>query len=262
MTALLDMPAWEAMKDHTQFDTLARSITLEAGCDYLTAIERFADAADAVREQRGQGATVGMVLEAAGIAPAEVEAGVRILERRDAGLKIQLDADVRAITPADAPVDAAGRVGLAPNADVGLLLVNKEEHERRLARMKAADPRGRFGGIWDDGDRGRERFKDADRAWVEARLDLVATAERAQALAAAKAKSENLAAQVDGEIREAIQHQSGVKALDAHLARLHGELVTTNAQRAAAGGLRAARAGRKDHARRAGCRWRVARLRR
>jgi hypothetical protein len=234
--ALMDRPAYEVMQDHTEFDRIARAICLERGDDdYLGAVEAYTAAWENARSVNGPGQTVAQVLSVAGIAPAEVEAGVRLLDRRDAGLKLQLDANVSAITPADVPVDAAGRVGLAPDADVGALLVNKEEMERRLARMKAADPRGRFGGPWDDGDHGRQRFKDADRAWVEARLDLVATAERAQALAAAKAKSEHLARQVDEEIREGIAHQAGVKALDQHLAALHGDLVTTRAQRAAVG---------------------------
>ena len=237
MTTLMDRPAYEVMQQHGEFDKIARGICLERGSeDYLAAVEDFTTAWENARAVNGPGQTVRQVLGIAGVNPAEVEAGLRLLERRDVGLVKQLESDVRAIMPADAPVDAAGRVGLAPNADVGLLLVNKEEHERRLARMKAADPRGRFGGIWDDGDRGRERFKDADRAWVEARLDLVATAERAQALAAAKAKNADLARQVDGELREAISHQAGVKALDDRLAGLAADTLAARAQRAAAAG--------------------------
>ncbi len=233
--ALMDQPAWEAMKDHTQFDVLARAITLDADCDYLSAIERFTDAADAVREQRGQGATVRMVLDAAGVNAGEVEAGVRLLERRDSGLLKQLDADIRAVAPSTVPVDPAGRVMLGPDADMGALLVNEEEHVRRWARMCSADPRGRFGGPW-DGDKGRQRFKEVDHAWIESRLDLVGTAERAQALAEARARSENLAHQVDSELREAISVQAGVKALDDRLSALAADTLTTRAQRDAAAG--------------------------
>ena len=118
-----------------------------AAHDYLGAVETYTAAWENARAVNGPGQTVRQVLGIAGVNPAEVEAGLRLLERRDVGLVKQLESDVRAITPADVPVDAAGRVGLAPNADVGLLLVNEEEHERRLARMKAADPRGRFGGM-------------------------------------------------------------------------------------------------------------------
>ena len=47
---------------------------------------------------------------------------------------------------------------------------------------------------------------------------------------------ENLAAQVDDEIKEAIQHQNGVKALDDRLAGLAADTLATRAQRAAAAG--------------------------
>jgi len=233
---LLDRPAYQTMQgDHGEFDKVVRAICLERGNDdYLAAVELFQDSWERARAVNGPGQTVAQVLELAGVAPAEVEAGVRLLEKRDTGLKVMLDADMRAAEPADVSVNRLGQVALAPDADVGAMMANPEEFERRLARMRAADPRGTLG-AW-DGDAGRQRFKDADKSHLEAGVDLVRTAERAQALATAKARNENHARQVDEEIRDAISRQAGVKALDARLAALAGEQITARAQRAAAAG--------------------------
>ncbi len=236
MTTLMDRPAYEVMQQHGEFDKIARGICLERGSeDYLAAVEDFTTAWENARAVNGPGQTVRQVLGIAGVNPAEVEAGVRLLERRDTGLKLQLDADMRAVTPADVPVNPMGQVMVTPDADMGALMVNPEERERRLARMRKADPRGAFGGPW-DGEPGRKRFDAADKQWLEAGTDLPATAERANAIAAAKAKNADLARQVDGELREAISHQAGVKALDDRLAGLAADTLAARAQRAAAAG--------------------------
>ncbi len=234
--ALMDRPAYEVMQDHTEFDRIARAICLERGDDdYLGAVEAYTASWENARAVNGPGQTVRQVLGIAGVNPAEVEAGVRLLARRDTGLKFQLDADMRAVTPADVPVNPMGQVMVTPDADMGALMVNPEERERRLARMRKADPRGAFGGPW-DGEPGRKRFDAADKQWLEAGTDLPATAERANAIAAAKAKNADLARQVDGELREAISHQAGVKALDDRLAGLAADTLAARAQRAAAAG--------------------------
>ncbi len=230
-----NQPAYQLMQDRNALDLVARAICLERGnSDYLAAVELFQDGWENARNVHGPGQTVAEVLAVAGVDAGAVETTVRLLEKRDTGLTLMLDADVAAASPADVSVNRLGQVALAPGADVGAMLADPQEFERRLARMRAADPRGMLG-AW-DGDAGRQRFKDADKSHVEAGVDLVRTAERAQGLAAAKAKNANAARTVDAEIHDAISRQAGVKALDDRLAALAGEQIAARAQRAAAAG--------------------------
>lgn len=230
-----NQPAYQLMQDRNALDLVARAICLERGnSDYLAAVELFQDGWENARNVHGPGQTVAEVLAVAGVDAGAVETTVRLLEKRDTGLTLMLDADVAAASAADASVNRLGQVALAPGADVGAMLADPQEFERRLARMRAADPRGMLG-AW-DGDAGRQRFKNADKSHVEAGVDLVRTAERTQRLAAAKAKNANAARTVDAEIHDAISRQAGVKALDDRLAALAGEQIAARAQRAAAAG--------------------------
>lgn len=142
------------------------------------------------------------------------------------------------------------------SADVGKVLADPEEFERRLARMRVAES-----GHW-DGERNRERFRREDKLYAESGNDLVCTAERPRELAAARAEADRVAATLDQAIADAADKREAVKALDREIAqltdgrpeerdRLKAEAADAEEQRLrlldqAAGGKKAKKKGRKS----------------
>lgn len=214
-TMLLDRPAFEVFEDHVQLDRLVQAICLErSDLDYLGALELFQESWGRARRERGPGMTVKRVLsDYAGVSADSVAGDVRLLERRDTETLRMLDASTASI--GDDELDASGQVKLPKDADMGKLLADPQEFERRLARMRKVDGAGVY-----VGDQGRERFRADDRQHIEAGLDMVRTAERDRELAGARAKARRYGAQLDAAMEGARDNAGRVKELDAQIAAL------------------------------------------
>lgn len=214
-SVLMGRPAYEVMGDRVALDRVVQAMCLEQpGLDYLAAIELFQSGWARLRESQGSGTTVAKVLEHAGIASTGVDRNVKLLERRDRVVKVQLDS---ALAPMRAEaVNEMGEVLLSADADFGKLLANPEERERRLARMRPYEPG--YGG-----DEGRKRFEHDDRLHIESGIDMVRTAERAQELAAAQAKAAQVGDQLDQVLSDQHDAAQRLKQFDTEIARLGEE---------------------------------------
>ncbi len=218
---LLDRPAFEVFEDHVQLDRLVQAICLErSDLDYLGALELFQESWGRARREHGPGMTVKRVLsDYAGVSADSVAGDVRLLERRDTETRKMLDASTAAV--GDDELDASGQVKLPKDADMGKLLADPQEFERRLARMRRVDGAGVY-----VGDQGRERFRADDRQHIEAGLDMVRTAERDRELAGARAKARRYGAQLDTAMEGARDNAERVKELDAQIAALAQQRAT------------------------------------
>lgn len=212
---LLDRPAFEVFEDRVQLDRLVQAICLERpDLDYLGALELFQESWGRARLERGPGMTVKRVLsEYAGVPADSVAGDVRLLERRDTETRRMLDASKAGV--ADDELDATGQVKLPKDADVGKLLADPQEFERRLARMRKVDGAGVY-----VGDQERDQFRSDDRQHIEAGLDMVRTAERHRELAAARARARQFGEQLDTAMGGARDTAERVKELDAQIASL------------------------------------------
>jgi hypothetical protein len=208
--AMLDQPIRALFADRTQLNRVVEAISKDQAVDYLAALTKLHEGVDEAR-----GGTVRMALAAARLPTDGIEAGLRLLERRDAAADT---AYFRALGSVE-HTDARGLVlldqgsdGGAP-VDVGKALADPVEIERRLARIRKAQ-RG-----W-EGDEGRERFLEADRANLETGGDIVATAERAGKIAAARSEANQVARHLDQAIREGTDQRSRMRLLDQEIDRL------------------------------------------
>lgn len=230
---LLERPAVEVFEDRHALDRVIRAVCLERGDDdYLGAVTLLERGVNYGRELGRGSQTLGQVLAEVGLQADSIGRGVKVLDARDNALKIQLENDLAQVVAE--PVNAMGQVMLAPDADYGKLLANPEEAERRLARMRRADPRGEYG-MW-EGEDGRQRFQAADRQHIEAGVDLVRCAERPREVAEARARQAETAERLDRAIDDARIREAGLKALDTRIAELAGEASGLATRRQAATG--------------------------
>ena len=218
MTANLDMPLEAVFADRVLLNRVVRSIQLDAGIDYVAALERLHQAVDTARSI-GKDPTLGGALKRAGNV-ADLQDTIRLLERRDAAVEAVYAREAEPIMLER--VDGRGQVMLDQGAtarsdtgtDIGKALADPEEFERRLARIRLAQP-----GHWGS-DEGREKFRQLDRQHLEAGMDLVRTAERQGELAVASAKARRVAAELDQVIAAASEKRQRLEALDAKLDEL------------------------------------------
>jgi hypothetical protein len=216
---------------------VVQSIMLDQGLDYMTALERFHAGTDSARASGTP--TVRAAVQWGGGDPDYVAETVTLLERRDAVVQRAYEKAAGAIMleqtdaqgmvlldQGDAMAQIAGgvnppQVPSGSNAerlgtDIGKVLGDPQEFERRLARIRAAQP-----GSWDV-DEGREHFRRDDRLYAEAGKDLVRTAERPREIAAARAQAAQVAAQLDTAMRSAGNKRAKLKLLDAKIDELGG----------------------------------------
>ena len=217
--AMLDHDIRQLFADRAGLNRVVEAISKDQAVDYLAALTKLHEGVDEAR-----GGTVRMALAAARLPTDGIEAGLRLLERRDAAAD---RAYFRALGPVE-QTDARGLVlldqgpgGGAP-VDVGKALADPVEIERRLARIRRAQAG------W-EGDDGRARFLEADRANLEANRDIVATAERAGKIAAARSQANQVARRLDQAIREETDPSRRMRVLDAEIAKLGGDVAPARA---------------------------------
>lgn len=234
MGDLLDVGLRQLFEDRAATDRVTRAICLDQGCAYIDALERLhqaaADTFDAARRPlSGEQATLRFALARAGDAD-YLEQTIRTLERRDQAVGRAYE---RAVDPVmlEQRTDPTGLVlldqgdgpNVGPKPDIGTLLTDPAEHERRLARARAVAPIYR-------GDEGRKLFEEGsqkllmqpDREHLEKGRDLVLTLERQHAEQQARAAAGEVAKQLDAAIADAGRERSRLKQLDAQLSQLEG----------------------------------------
>lgn len=247
MPSTLDKPLTDLFDDRPLLHRVVRCISLDQDLSYVQALDKLHSGADSASDSRTP--TLRNALEWVGADLGYVEDGLRLLERRDQAID---QAFKRAAGPLvlEQPVDQHGRVMLEQSgalavqpataasltgrglpterfpsgrrmellkADIGEVLANPAEQERRLARMRKAQP-----GVY-DGDDGRATFKREDRLHAEAGHDMVATAERNQKLAGARVAADRVGAELDAAIAAAADKRQKLKRLDAQLVELEGK---------------------------------------
>jgi hypothetical protein len=231
---LLDTPIRQVFSDRELLNRVVSTISHERGLTYLDALERFHDAVDSATVNGSP--ILRTALEWAQVDPDDVEAAVTLLERRDGAVAAAFDraagpllvekTDARGLVTLD-----QGDAGVAPGritgavasrgdvplqADIGRILTDPAEGERRLARMRAAQP-----SAW-DGDAGRTRFKAHDRLMAESGVDAVRTAERPGELLEAQAAGNRVGAQLDQAISAAGDKRQRLRLLEAEISKLDG----------------------------------------
>jgi hypothetical protein len=236
---LLDTPISAVFDDRELLNRIVETIAHDRDLTYLDALERFHNSVDSAVANGSP--VLKTALEWCQVVPEDVEASVRLLERRDgsvsktferaAGPLLAERVDDRGFVLLDQAgasdgstyVASGGAGGMAsPNhgeplrADIGKVIADPQEFERRLARIRVAEP-GHF-----DGDKGRETFRREDRTWAESGKDRVRTAERPREIRQAQAKADRVGAQLDQAISEAGSKRQQLRLLEAEIAKLDG----------------------------------------
>jgi len=212
---MLDQPFTVLHQDRAALDRVLRSICLETEISYDAAHRRLYEA-DAEAGGRG---TVGRVLELARLPVAAVGDSVKLLDRRDAEVGAVAAREMAALP--DEPLDRQGRVLLT--ADIGTILHDPGEQERRLQRARRYDDRYA-------GPPGRTAFLDDDRFLAESGVDLCRTLERPGEEAAARGRVAETAKQLDQAIANSHEYRSRVRALDTELAEMKAKRDTVAAR--------------------------------
>jgi hypothetical protein len=236
---MLDLPLRQIFDDRPTLNRVVTALQTDLGVSFLEALEVLHQGADSagangVSSLRG-------ALDWTRSDPADIEASVKLLERRDgavskaferaAGPLLLEQTDDRGIVLLDQAgasngstyVASGGAGGMASSnrgeplrADIGRILTDPAEFERRLARICVAEP-GHF-----DGDQGRETFRGEDKAWAEAGKDRVRSAERPREIRQAQAKADRIGARLDQAIGEAGDKRQKLKLLEAEISKLDG----------------------------------------
>jgi hypothetical protein len=232
---LLDLPIRQVFDDRELLNRIVSTISNDRGLTYLESLEKFHDAVDSATVNGSP--ILRTALEWAQVVPEDVEASVTVLELRDgavnraferaAGLLlleqtdarglVTLDQGAAGVTPGRLTGAVAGRGDVPLQADIGTILHDPAEGERRLARMRKAQPNA-----W-DGEAGRARFKEHDRQMAESNVDAVRTAERPLELRRAQLAGDRVGARLDAVIATADDKRSRIRALDQEIAKLAGE---------------------------------------
>jgi hypothetical protein len=231
---LLDTPIRQVFDDRELLNRIVETIANDRGMTYLDSLERFHDAVDSATVNGSP--ILRTALEWAQVVPEDVEASVTLLGRRDeavskayssaAGPLLLEQTDDRGIVLLDQAGAAvasggAGAVGSANHgeplrADIGRILTDPAEFERRLARIRVAEP-NHF-----DGDKGREDFRREDKAWAESGKDRVRTAERPHEIRRAQQTADRVGERLDQAIGTANDTRSRLRALEAEVSKLDG----------------------------------------
>jgi hypothetical protein len=217
MAVSLDTNVRALFNDSRVLDHVVTAIALDQGCDYVRALESFHEAVDsAVGEGRSSLASAldwipntdsGYVAKATGTlerrdktvtAAYETAVAPLVAEKVDKGGRVYLD-----------QAAAGGRSPKGADVDIGMILGDPPTFERRLARIRRAQP-----GRWLDTE-GRERFRHEDRLLAEAGLDLVRSAERPLDLVAAQAEAQRVAARLDAAVTIESDKHAKLIALEA-----------------------------------------------
>jgi hypothetical protein len=202
---------------------------LDAG--YEATYKALAEAVKFVGTDAGE-RTIRRVLESVGGAGAgEIVGDLMLLERRDEGWRRVLDRELGPLmlervdqrgqvlldqgdaSAVDPTMTSGGCTVVPLRADIGKVLADPQEFERRLARARAT-------GGYDGTDAAREKFATRDRQEAEAGIDHVRTLERPRELAAARAKANGAALQLDNAVAQGSDHDSKLFLLEAELAKL------------------------------------------
>jgi hypothetical protein len=233
VTSPLDLTLREVFTDRKLLGRVVRSVQLDAGGSYVDALERLHQGADDAR-QNGTN-TLRAALERARADVAYVETSLKILERRDAAVAgayeraagammlEQIDDQGLVLLDHAGSEQATGTAEAV--ADVGRILTDPAEFERRYARMR------RLTGAFDGPD-GREQFRQLDRDYATAGKDIVRTEERRVELRAAEAKAAQAARQLDQAMASAADKRSALKALEAEVAKLPDAVSEADKQQA------------------------------
>jgi hypothetical protein len=233
---LLDLPIRQVFDDRELLNRIVTTISHDRGLTYLDSLERFHDAVDSATVNGSP--ILRTALEWAQVVPEDVEASVTVLERRDgavnraferaAGPLLLEQTDARGLVTLDqgdagvaqgritGAVASRGDVPLG-KVDIGRILHDPAEGERRLQRMRKAQPNA-----W-DGEAGRARFKAHDRQMAESNVDAVRSAERPFELRQAQAAGARVGAQLDAAIATAGDKRLRLRLLDEEIAKLAGE---------------------------------------
>lgn len=215
MTISLDTNVSAIFDDARQVNRVVQAIALDRDLDYVQALEAFHEAAGNARDE-GRG-SLRSVLEWTHSDPAYVVRAIGSLEQRDAAVAAVYDTAAKPLTLERA--DRGGKVfldqgavgGQSPegtDADIGLILGDAPTFERRLARIRRAEP-----GRWVD-DEGRDRFRLEDKLFAEQGYDRVRTAERPLDLVAAQADAQRVAARLDAAVAIESEKHAKLIALD------------------------------------------------
>ncbi len=200
-------PIRQLFEDSSAVNRLTRAVQLDSGLDFVSSLDRVHDAAD--RAAAEGGGTLGRLLEWAGDADYLTET-LTLLERRDAAVERALR-DATGTKPANVTPD--GMVRLDASADIGTLLHDPRERERRLRR--ARNVAGSY-----TGSDGRETFEEDDRRHLDAELDLVRTLELRAGVQAAQSQAQGVARQLDAAIADAGRERNRLRQLDQKFAEL------------------------------------------
>ncbi len=202
----LDTPIRDFFEDSSAVNRLVRAMQLDQGASFVDSLDAVHDAAD--RAVNWGKPTLASLLESAGDADYLSEA-LTLLERRDQAVERALR-DATGTTPAMTP---DGMVRLDASADIGALLHDPRERERRLRRARGVD--GSYAG-----DDGRELFEAEDRRYLDADLDLVASLQARAGVRSAQQQAQVVARQLDSAIADAGRERHRLKQLDAKFSKL------------------------------------------
>jgi hypothetical protein len=212
----LDQNVRAVFNDSRLLNHVVTAICLDQNSDYVRALEAFHAAVEnAISDGTS---SLGSVLKWVPNTDAEyVAKAMSTLERRDTAVTATYDAAVKPLLREKA--DKGGRVlldqraagGKSPkgmSTDIGRILGDPKEFERRLSRIRRVQP-----DKWLDTE-GRERFRHEDRLLAEAGLDLVRSAERPLDLVSAQAQAQRVAARLDAAVAIESDKHAKLIALD------------------------------------------------
>jgi len=211
---------------------LLHLLSQQTGTSFCDTVENLNNATKFVMTSVGASKSARTVLEVTrGVKDVDaIEGELKVLDRRDEALALVQSQDPQIRVLEAEPTDGAGRVrlldqgqpadgdgptGAAPlQTDIGKVLGDPQEFERRLQRARAAAP-GAY-----EGDEGRARFGQEDRRHAEANLDLVRSLERPREEASARAKTAAVAQKLDAAISKGRTPRLRLLLLDAEISRL------------------------------------------
>jgi hypothetical protein len=198
LTDLLGMPAGRVLVDHAAVDRLITAAAGATGKPWVGLFEAYMKAASDPELLASD------ALRAAGVTELDgTRDGLLMLERADAELAAHHANATRMLDSAGS-VDGAGRVTLDQGADVGAMIADPVEAERRWQRAKRL-------GLTED----RAAWTMLDRAALEGGEDKLATAERQAGIARVRSSDDVLAKRLNHAIGEGHRTGDGLKVLDA-----------------------------------------------
>jgi hypothetical protein len=218
----LDVSIDDFYDDRALLHRVVRSIQLDRGLDYITALDRLHEATDSARANRNP--TLRGVLQWAGDEDYLAETLV-LLDRRDAAVDAAWERASSPLVRAKTGVRDMVLLdqGDAPDApepvDVALALTDPVERERRYQRARRLDARYID---YDNPERGRHRFFEDDRLHLEAGEDLVRTLERPAAVSEANRNAAAIAMQLDAAMAADVDKRQRLKLLDEQISKLEG----------------------------------------